>query len=496
MKMLINLLRIAGKLLLLAVFLLVPLTVFGSNGDGGPPFWAGQIVIQGSTADLPDDYEVIKYLPHADLTVVRVEPGREFGRIRALQARGKQASLNLKYQKSEAVNDPYYTPYQWHLTHSQSDSAWTVTAGEGVNVAVLDTGLAEGGPDGIGCVAPGINIINSRKLPNDRDGHGTHVSGTIAQRTNNGTGVAGMAYGACIMPVKVLDDNGSGSTADIADGIYYAVENGAQVINMSLGTDARSQVISDPFMDSALEHAYTTGVTVVCAAGNEGYAANVSYPAIYPTTIGVGATDYTNSVTGYSNKGTGLDLVAPGGDLSKDQNSDGYGDGVLQETRINNQWGYWFFEGTSMASPHVAAIAAMLIASQTATTPDEVRTVLTATALDLGEEGPDFVSGHGLVQAYDALQYVPDVPPPPCTDFDGDGYDDISCGGTDCDDSDSSVHPGAEEVCGDGIDQDCDGGDEICPLDDPVCLPKGEVCADNPADCCSGLCHPVKGTCK
>ena len=262
-------------------------------------------------------------------------------------------------------------------------------------------------------------------------------------------GLAGLAYGVCIMPVKVLDDSGAGTSADIADGIYFAVNNGAEVINMSLGWNARFNIRNNSFIDPALNHAFANNVTVVCASGNDGNRKNVSYPAIYPTTIAVGATDARNQLARYSNKGDGLDLVAPGGDNTRDDNGDGYADGVLQETRINGSWGYYFFDGTSMASPHVAAAAALLISSGVATTPQEVLDALTASALDLGSPGYDNNTGHGLLQVANALSG-----PPPCTDADGDGY---CAENNDCDDSDPNVNPGTAEVCGDGIDNNCDG---------------------------------------
>jgi len=428
-----------------------------------PPFFSGQVVIAGAPETIPGGYNVIKYLPNANLTVVAVESGKERGHIQSLTAKGFRANFNLEAKAFAGVDDPLYS-YQWHFPMVQSEQAWDLNNESGVTVAVLDTGLKTGGPDGIGCVVSGWNAIEPGELPTDGNGHGTHVSGTIAQATDNGTGVAGLAHGACIMPVKVLGDNGSGSFADIAEGIMYAVNNEAKVINMSLGTNARFNLRSNQVMDPALDYAFSNGVTVVCASGNDGFKKNVSYPAIYPTTIAVGAVDTRPEVTRYSNRGDGLDIVAPGGDNTRDMNGDGYADGVLQETYRNGDWGYWFFDGTSMASPHVAAVAAMLYSDGIANDPDSVYQALTLTTQDLNDPGFDSTSGHGLVQAFDALKYVPGN----CTDADDDGF----CADVDCDDTDPYVYPGASEAC-DSIDNNCDGDiDEGC----------GGGCTDNDGD--------------
>ncbi len=525
MKRLVHLIAIIGLVLIGSGM------AWGAPGDGGPPFRSGEVVVAGQPADFPG-FEVVKVLPHAGLTVLKVETGREWGQVQRFRADGHRAGLNFIAQAFYAPDDPYYS-FQWHLRAIQSEAAWEVTNGAGAVVAVLDTGLKEGGPDGIASVCPGgYDIVNDDPDPTDGDGHGTHVSGTIAQETGNGVGVAGMAYGACVLPVKVLDDSGSGSFADIAEGIYYAVDNGADVINMSLGISARSRTTNDPIVDPALEYAYSHGVTVVCAAGNDRWSRNVGYPAIYETTIAVGATDSNNVIASYSNSGTGLDIMAPGG-TSSDNNGDGQPDGVLQETYVNGAWGYYFFTGTSMASPHVAAVAAMLYANGTATTPDAVKQALTSTALDLGATGYDSTYGWGLVQAADALGGAP-----ACIDADGDSY----CANqspVDCDDGDAEVNPGATEDCGDGIDNDCDGevnegcatctdndGDGVC-VDDGDCddtdwtvYPGApEICDDGidqdcsgadlacecagfkeycetDADCCSGNCFTKKNFCK
>ena len=450
-------------LVLLAVLLAVPGLAAGNDGER-PDFRHGEIAVFASPDQL-GGLEVTKYLPRTGISVVSVTPGRELAMVQKLKERGQKSALNLVATKF-TVNDPYYSPYQWHLSHVQSNEAWNLTTGTGVTVAVLDSGLAVGGSDGIGCVDPkGYDIVNNDNDPHDGDGHGTHVSGTVAQTTNNSIGSAGLAYGACIMAVKVLGDDGSGSFADVAEGIHYAVDNGAKVINMSLGINARYGVTNDPVMDPALDYAWNSGVTVVVASGNDGNRKNVSYPAIYPTAIAVGATDYNNQVVRYSNKGDGLDIVAPGGDTSTDANGDGYVDGVLQETYIDGSWGHYFFQGTSMASPHVAAAAAMLIANGTATTPQEVYDALTSTALDIEDAGYDSASAHGLLQVYAALTGSTSGGggggSGECTDADGDGYCSVETGGTDCNDDDASINPGAKDRGGnkwsDGIDNDCNG---------------------------------------
>ncbi|RME28573.1 MAG: peptidase S8, partial [Deltaproteobacteria bacterium] len=286
-------------------------------------------------------------------------------------------------------NDPYIG-YQWNLDQINVRTAWSYGTGSGAVVAVLDTGVAKGGPDGVANLLPGYDFYNGDSDPTDGNGHGTFCAGTIAQNTDNGTGVAGVAPGVSILPVKVLGDNGAGDISSIANGIVWAADQGANVISMSLGGGAATST-----MRSAVDYAYGKGVTIVAASGNE-YARSVSYPAAYPNVIAVGASRYDGARAAYSNTGSGLDLLAPGGDTSVDQNGDGYADGVLQETVERGQWRYTFWEGTSMATPHVAAAAALVYA-QGVHDPAEIRSILDSTARDVGATGYDTETGYGIL---------------------------------------------------------------------------------------------------
>ena len=307
-------------------------------------------------------------------------------------------------------NDPYYI-YQWNL-HGLAEGgismepAWNIATGSGVVVAIIDTGIRVGSDLSGTSFVPGYDFVNNDNDPTDDNGHGTHVAGTVAQRTNNNQGAAGVAFNACLMPVKVLDKYGSGYYSDIADGIYFAVDNGADIISMSLGGSSGSQTLKN-----ACEYAYDNGVTVIAAAGNSGQN-GVLYPAGYNDyVIAVGATQYDKTKAPYSNYGSSLDVVAPGGNTDLDQNGDGYSDGILQQTFSGNHWGYYYYEGTSMATPHVSGVAALLY-SKGVTSPDEIRNVLQSTAVDLGSSGWDMYYGYGLINAYAALQYISGDNPP------------------------------------------------------------------------------------
>jgi serine protease len=325
------------------------------------------------------------------------------------------AELNHIIRVFFVPDDPYFH-YQWNFYNGvtggiQTEQAWSIETGDpNVIVAVIDTGIAyenygiyKQAPDLAETLfVPGYDFVNDDNHPNDDNGHGTHVTGTIAQSTNNDIGVAGIAYGCSIMPVKVLDANGAGDYFTVTEGIYYAVDNGAMVINMSLGATSSSTTL-----ENALAYAYQNGVTVVCAAGNDYQNGNpVEYPAAYDDyCIAVGATRYDNQRAPYSSTGSYLDVVAPGGDMLVDQNGDGYPDGIVQQTFSvdTNNFAYYFFQGTSMATPHVSGVAALLI-SHGVKGPDNVRQAIQTTATDLGAAGWDPEYGWGLVNAEAALK--------------------------------------------------------------------------------------------
>lgn len=324
------------------------------------------------------------------------------------------AELNYYAHAHYVPNDMHY-PKQWNFQDIGGinlEPAWEITTGDpNIIVAVVDTGVAyedykqfDQAPDLANThFVAGYDFYNDDSHPNDDEGHGTHVTGTIAQSTNNTTGTAGVAFNCSIMPVKVLNKRGTSPYDIVADGVYFAVDNGAKIINMSLGGDFYSITLRD-----AVAYAYSNGVTCICSAGNEYEHGNpVQYPAGYNSyCIAVGATRFDRTRSYYSNTGSYIDLVAPGGDLDVDQNDDGWPDGILQQTfNINvTDWVYAFYEGTSMAAPHVSGVAAML-ASIGITEPDDIRQALQNTAIDLGAVGKDDEYGYGLIDAFAALNY-------------------------------------------------------------------------------------------
>jgi serine protease len=372
---------------------------------------------------------------------------RKWRTLGAIKRLGKQpgvryAEPNYILKPSAVPNDQFYN-YQWHYPLINLPQAWDITTGSSsVIVAVIDSGVLLAHPDLQGQLVSGYDFISDPASARDGDGrdpnpndpgdiccgasssfHGTHVAGTIAAATNNGAGVAGVAWNARIMPLRVCGQFGC-ANSDTNEAILYAARlpNGsgtlpaqrADIINMSLGGPGFSQAQQD-----VITQARGQGVIIIASAGNAALDGNpVSYPASYGGVVSVGAVTIEKARAYYSSFNAFVDIAAPGGDSSRDLNGDGYGDGVM------STWGddssgavsyvYGFLQGTSMAAPHVAGVAALMKAVNPALTPAQFDSLLTSGQLtqDLGAPGRDDQFGYGLVNAYAAVVAAQTTPTP------------------------------------------------------------------------------------
>jgi len=392
----------------------------------------------------------------ADFEIVTLTPGDDpQAAARALSARPDvdYAQPRFRIHKLFVPNDPLYAR-QWNFTALDMERAWAINRGasSSIVVAMLDTGAAFrdvtvrftgralfpfpalgpvdipfaaapelGGPDRF--VAP-RDFIWDTNVPLDMDGHGTHIAGTVGQVTNNGVGVAGMAFNVRLMPIKVLDGDWDAmfnspnvATDDlVARAIRYAADNGANVLNLSVGREGAPA----PAVRAAIEYAVSKGVFVVVAAGNEFEAGNrpnryADFARDIPGMVSVSGTGRTNQRAFYSNTGSYVELAAPGGDMRRG----GTTAGILQQTYDEDfvdrfflsRFGpprfdtfvYDYYQGSSMAAPHVAGFAALLM-QQGITDPAVIEALMEATATDLGAPGHDNEYGHGLINPRAALR--------------------------------------------------------------------------------------------
>ena len=374
---------------------------------------------------------IIKNLPFG-ISRLKIQKGKSPETMAAIYRKNPNVQIahpNYIVYAAMTPNDEFF-PFQWNFDNPingglNMEGVWDKTnAGSGSIVAVLDTGIAYEdygayrlAPDFSSTLfVPGYDFINNDTHPNDDHGHGTHVAGTIAQSTNDSYGTAGIAFNAALMPLKVLNANGSGSMAELIEAFNYILrgpdnmpdsgdEIDVNVINMSLSFGLYD--INDSVFNAAIEAAYMKGIVIVSASGNEYQNDFVAHPANHPYVIAVGATDFYKNVTDYSNKGPELELTAPGGTYEWILIEDYFViDAILQQSFYSDDptfFDWFWFTGTSMATPHVSAVAALVKESNPNLSAAEIRTILQETAEDRGTSGRDSVYGHGIVNPYDAI---------------------------------------------------------------------------------------------
>ncbi len=297
---------------------------------------------------------------------------------------------NINQNNNITVNDPGYK-YEWDITYTEADKAWPlINQKREVKVAVLDTGIDYTHPDleNRVSVEDGYNFVDNNYETMDDNGHGTHISGIIAAQANNGIGLVGITgnLDVKILPVKVLDESGYGDTINIVKGIIYAVDSGADIINLSLGVQAKSELIA-----KAIEYAKSKGVFVVAAAGND----NENSDNFSPSGDGaftVAAMNYNYRKAYFSDYGDSIKVAAPGVQILS-----------------TVPGGYEAWDGTSMAAPVVSGIAAMLKAENPQLSPNEMEGILDSTATDIMYKGKDQESGYELVNAYNAIRKVKEI---------------------------------------------------------------------------------------
>ncbi|RCX22789.1 type VII secretion-associated serine protease mycosin [Fontibacillus phaseoli] len=291
--------------------------------------------------------------------------------------------MSSSEESPEIPNDLLFSEYQWNLPIIETNRGWKLSKGsDDVIVAVVDTGVDLKHPDLKGRLLPGYNVVSTGDEPLDDVGHGTHVAGIISANVNNSEGIAGMMWGGKILPVKALDGTGSGTTYSVAQGIIWATDHGAKVINMSLGNYADAQ-----FLHEAIKYAYDRDVVLIAATGNDN-TERPGYPAAYPEVLSVSATDYHLQRASFSNYGDYVDVMAPGESIAS--------------TYPDNQ--YAALSGTSMASPHVSALAALIRSVNPDLKNTEVMDIIRSNVIDLGDSGHDKYFGYGQIDVFSALE--------------------------------------------------------------------------------------------
>jgi thermitase len=336
---------------------------------------------------------VLEEIPTIDVQVVAVDSGQEL----AVAEQLKQNPL-VEYAEPDYIvygfgtaNDEYYTE-QWNLVRIQADQAWDITTGDNdITIAIVDTGVDLAHPDLSSKIVSGWDFENNDNSPQDDHGHGTQVAGVAAAASNNSIGIAGVSWGAKIMPIKVLNSANWGTVSNVAAGITYAADHGAEIINLSLG----KRLLPDPdTLKQAVDYAYGQGCLMVAAANDDG-SSTVVYPAGYSNVLAVGATDYSDKWMNTSGHGSYIDVVAPGQEIPV--------------THWNQTSGstYSLGGGTSVATPHAAGLAALIWSLQPSYTVTDVINIIEWTSEDItaspAGSGWDEYTGWGRINARRAL---------------------------------------------------------------------------------------------
>jgi thermitase len=368
------------------------------RGDVAAPAVAGEYVVtfapgvQGAErtrAVRERGGQVVDRIERLDASLVRFAD-RSRGKGRELKADRRFATVepNLLYRAAWTPNDPGYAQ-QWGFPKISAPAAWDTARGSSsVVIAVVDTGVQRTHPDLDAKIVPGYDYVQNDSAPDDGNGHGTHVAGTAAAETNNATGGAGTCPDCRIMPVRVLDNNGSGTLANVAKGITYAADNGAQVINLSLGGGGTST------LQQAVDYAAGKGAFLACAAGNSNTSSTSSaYPGAYANCFAVASTTSSDARSSFSNYGSWVEVAAPGSSI--------------YSTWING--GYNTINGTSMAAPHVAGLAGLLAAQGLTGTQSRDRICSTADKIT----GTGSLWTCGRINAAAAVGGSAPPPPPP-----------------------------------------------------------------------------------
>jgi thermitase len=385
------------------IFLLVPLFLF--NGQS-------PVRSQESADSFAPDEIMVKFKPQIDesgiedlnrfvgakvkeklllprLMTMRVPAGKaqEFAKLFSQSHLVEYAEPNYVAHAFLVPNDPYFSK-QWGMTKVNALQAWDISSGSAsVKIAILDTGIDQDHEDLAGKIAGQKNFTNSFTL-DDKYGHGTHVAGIAAAVTNNNKGVAGLGYQTKLMNVKILDDNGSGYYSWIINGIKWAADNGAKVINLSLGGSSGSKALED-----AINYAWVKGVVLACAAGNAGND-KPNYPAYYEKCLATAATNSNDQKASFSTYGSWVDVAAPGVDI--------FSTVPNQKSKVSKNKNYDYLSGTSMATPHVAGLAALVWATSYGTSGSAVRDRIESTADSVAGTGTYWSKGR--INAYEAIK--------------------------------------------------------------------------------------------